>query len=615
VVRGPPGRAHHPPLTKIEGAIAVRTPALGEAVSRLAWLPPRATSLVALARSPIAAAWAEIRADPGAVLLVARTAAAARSLPSFFPALLHDPAILEAALRHLDDDAGRGRDAEGGPELTLPCASCLPPPEVDRAALRYAGLAQRLAERTGRCDPENAWVAGLLAPLGWLAVGTVAPDEVARCLADPAHAPRPAETEQAHWGHDQAALARRLARRWRLPDWLAAVAGHLGLPVTVAGQFGADPALFQVAQLAVGLAQQQGVRLNLAVGAGPAELAAALGLPAGELTRLAAAGEVRADTRPPPGDAGPVPLLRDLLALAAENRRLHGGAMLRRLEGDLDDLHRALEEQRRGEAERLLAQKLAGLAEFAAGAGHEINNPLAVISGQAQYLLQHEADSSRQRALQTIIQQSQRIHQTLRDLMQFARPARPHKHVVDLLPLVQEVVVALGDLAGQRRVGLTAPDHDPANLPVLLHGDPGQLRNLLTCLLRNAVEAAPADGWARVRLEAAAADLVEVVVEDSGPGPDPAQQEHLFEPFYSGRQAGRGRGLGLPIAWRLAREHGGSVRFSPLAEGPTRFVLTLPRHREPAPTANGHGPHLPEPGGNGQDAACRDRNPPRSSAS
>jgi CRP-like cAMP-binding protein len=81
----------------------VRTPALGEAVSRLAWLPPRATSLVALARSPIAAAWAESRADPGAVLLVARTAAAARTLPSFFPALLHDPAILEAALRHLDD--------------------------------------------------------------------------------------------------------------------------------------------------------------------------------------------------------------------------------------------------------------------------------------------------------------------------------------------------------------------------------------------------------------------------------------------------------------------------------------------------------------------------------
>jgi two-component system, NtrC family, sensor kinase len=592
----------------------VRTPALGEAVTHLTWLPPRATSLVALARAPIAA-WAEVRSDPGAVLLVAR-AAAAGALPSFFPALLHDPAILEAALRHLDDEGSRRQKAEGGHEPSLPSASCLLPSDVGRAALRYAGLAQRLAERSGRCDPENAWVAGLLAPLGWLAVGAVAPDEVARCLADPAHAARPAETEQAYWGHDQAALARRLARRWRLPDWLTAVAGHLALPVAVAQQFGADPALFQVAQLAVGLAQQQGVRLNLAVGAAPVELAAALGLPAGELTRLAAAGDAHADTRPPPGDPVPLPLLRDLLSLAAENRRLRDGALLRRVEADLDDLHRALEEQRRGEAERLLGQKLRGLAEFAAGAGHEINNPLAVISGQAQYLLQHEPEGSRQRALQTIIQQSQRIHQTLRDLMQFARPARPQKHVLDLLPLVQEVVVALGDLAAQRRVGLTAPDYEAASPPVLLHADPGQLRTTLTCLLRNAVEAAPADGWARVRLGVPAANLVEVVVEDSGPGPDPGQQEHLFDPFYCGRQAGRGRGLGLPIAWRLAREHGGSVRFVPLADGPTRFVLTLPRHREPQPTANGHGPALlPESGGNGQDGARRDLNHPGAATS
>jgi signal transduction histidine kinase len=308
--------------------------------------------------------------------------------------------------------------------------------------------------------------------------------------------------------------------------------------------------------------------------------------------------------------------LRDLLALAAENRRLRDAGLLRRVEGDLDALHRALEGQRRGEAERLLGQKLRGLAEFAAGAGHEINNPLAVISGQAQYLLQHEAEGSRQKALQTIIQQSQRIHQTLRDLMQFARPARPQKHVLDLLPLVQEVVVALGDLAGQRRVTLTAPDYDPANRPVLLHADPGQLRTALTCLVRNAVEAAPADGWARVRLEDPAADLVEVVVEDSGPGPDPAQHEHLFDPFYSGRQAGRGRGLGLPIAWRLAGEQGGSVRFVPLADGPTRFVLTLPRHREPEPTANGHGPVLPqESGANGPDRTSRDLNHLGSSAS
>jgi signal transduction histidine kinase len=70
---------------------------------------------------------------------------------------------------------------------------------------------------------------------------------------------------------------------------------------------------------------------------------------------------------------------------------------------------------------------------------------------------------------------------------------------------------------------------------------------------------------------------VDLVVEDNGTGPAPVQREHLFDPFYSGRHAGRGRGLGLPTAWRLAREHGGDVRFECRAGGPTRFVLSLPR--------------------------------------
>jgi signal transduction histidine kinase len=78
-----------------------------------------------------------------------------------------------------------------------------------------------------------------------------------------------------------------------------------------------------------------------------------------------------------------------------------------------------------------------------------------------------------------------------------------------------------------------------------------------------------------VRVEAAR-DRVRVVVEDAGPGPTPAQAEHLFDPFYSGRSAARGRGLGLPTAWRLAREQGGDVWYEPRPGGPTRFVLALP---------------------------------------
>jgi signal transduction histidine kinase len=68
-------------------------------------------------------------------------------------------------------------------------------------------------------------------------------------------------------------------------------------------------------------------------------------------------------------------------------------------------------------------------------------------------------------------------------------------------------------------------------------------------------------------------------------------REHLFDPFFSGRSAGRGRGLGLPTAWRLARNNGGDVVFAGTSGEATRFVLSLPRSQDaPAqvPQGNGH---------------------------
>src|SRR5207248_2417965 len=94
---------------------------------------------------------------------------------------------------------------------------------------------------------------------------------------------------------------------------------------------------------------------------------------------------------PPLSDPRGRPLLRELLEVAADNRRLRRAGPEDDLRTEADELYAALEEQLAGEAERLRTAKLTALAEFAAGAGHEINNPLAVISGQAQYLLGHAA--------------------------------------------------------------------------------------------------------------------------------------------------------------------------------------------------------------------------------
>ncbi len=596
----------------------MRATAPGEAVIELPWLCPGVEALAALTRTPVP--WSAVREDPGAVLLVLRhtTAFATPALP-FSPANLLEPSLVEAARSGLREHAGTGFV-----DWTRAGAR-----EVRAAALDYARRARRVAEATGRCEPEHAWVGGLLAPLGWLAVCAAAPDYARDCLNDPDHDRHPAAVERRHWGFDQAGLGRRLARRWGLPPWLAAVVGYLGLPSEDARRGGGSSDLFPVVRLAVALAQRRRSGLRLAVGAGPEESAALLGLTPAALDELArephtppAAERPASSDRPTPHPSE-VPLLADLLALAAENRRLRDSPTLRRVEAEADALADALQEARSGEVERLRAQKLASLAEFAAGAGHEINNPLAVISGQAQFLLNKlrapkprllcPADGAApdgekangcdpvapsapplvffpaeeaEPALRKIVDQAQRIHQILRELMQFARPPRPHKLAFDAGDLVQEVATALAELAGQRHVRLlvTRPER-----PVSLCADPGQVRTALTCLLRNAVEAAPADGWAGVRIETPSPDGAEIIVEDNGAGPPAQQREHLFDPFYSGRSAGRGRGLGLPTAWRLARQHGGDVRFVSLPDGPTRFVLSLPVESPSLPGPNGHG--------------------------
>jgi signal transduction histidine kinase len=512
----------------------------------LPWLVPCAGSLAALARCPAPAAWERLRADPGAVLYVVRQVPEPRP-PTDLALSLDAPGILDAAVRFLRTPRS------GFVDWSQP-----PAQPFYQASLALARVARRLAEITTLAAPETAWVCGLLAPLGWLAscaTGTAAEPDTAL------------------------ALARRLARSWQLPPWLAAVTAHLGLPADTALELGADIPLFRITQFAVALVQERwpGNPVKLPVPVSGLELADALRLAPADLARLAGEVDTLVGQAPPAHDwTDPhgQPLLLDLLELAAENRRLRACPVRCRLEQEAETLHRALEGLHAGEAERLRRQKLNSLAEMAAGAGHEINNPLAVISGQAQYLLHKlsEPDQTQQKALQTIIQQCQDIHQILRDLRLFARPPRPRKQPLDLLAAIRQSASALGELAGQRSVNLLIPE---LLAPLEIQADPDQVQTILSCLLRNAIEAAPTGGWARVRLESSA-DAVDILIEDNGSGPEPGQREHLFDPFFAGRQAGRGTGLGLSIAWALARQHGGDVRLASALGGPTCFVLTLP---------------------------------------
>ncbi len=263
-------------------------------------------------------------------------------------------------------------------------------------------------------------------------------------------------------------------------------------------------------------------------------------------------------------------------ALVAERSRLRRkldaavGAFRRRADGE--ELHR-----RRA--------KLEALAEFAAGAGHELNNPLAVILGRAQLLLVRAEDPEAIRSLRAIVVQAQRAHRILRDLMYVARPPEPRPRLCSVDEVLRGSIrdaQAEAEARGIRLVGDPRP-----TTPGKVWTDPEPLRHVADMLLRNALEATPVGGSVFVASTGDEGTL-RWTVKDSGRGLTPQEAAHLFDPFFCGRQAGRGLGLGLPRAARVAERAGGEISWQSTPGLGTSFQLKIPL--SPPPPAEGDEP-------------------------
>src|SRR5690606_8017519 len=169
--------------------------------------------------------------------------------------------------------------------------------------------------------------------------------------------------------------------------------------------------------------------------------------------------------------------------------------------------------------------------------------------------------------------------------MLFARPPRPEPAWCDLAQIAREAVEPLRDRAGENGavIELQAPSS------VAVFADPLQIAVVITALVENAITAAREGG--RIRLSVAEQDEVPtLIVADDGCGFSDLDRQHAFDPFYSGRQAGRGLGFGLPKAWRIVTLAGGSINIGS-RPGETAVRVRLPRPSPPTPhrsSRNGH---------------------------
>ncbi|HUJ32904.1 MAG TPA: HAMP domain-containing sensor histidine kinase [Candidatus Acidoferrum sp.] len=237
------------------------------------------------------------------------------------------------------------------------------------------------------------------------------------------------------------------------------------------------------------------------------------------------------------------------------------------------DLWESLENVKRLRTHFVQSEKLASLGQLAAGAAHEINNPLTAILGYADVLTQEHEPNTRPYTIgEKIREQARRTKDLVMNLLSFARQVPAEKQLLDLNTVLAGAVQLRNlDLREKNiRIELESRSVLPA-----VRGDPNQLLQVFYHLISNAVDAMDTIGGG-VLLIRALREKGNVIIEFSDTGPGMQDPEKVFDPFYTTKPVGKGTGLGLSICYGVMQEHGGRIIGFNRPEGGCTFRLELP---------------------------------------
>jgi signal transduction histidine kinase/CheY-like chemotaxis protein len=239
------------------------------------------------------------------------------------------------------------------------------------------------------------------------------------------------------------------------------------------------------------------------------------------------------------------------------------------------EIYRDLTVRRVFQSKLLQTEKLAALGQRVMGVAHELSNPLTSILAYAQRLLLRRDATGRTEEAQKIYQEAERASTILRQLLLNARETQPERRSVSLNQVVLQTVELqrFGLPAERIRINL---ELDP--VPPSVHGDAGQLQQVLMNLVGNARQAIEESGkggnvWVRTKRTDEGRVLLEV--SDDGPGIPEAIMARIFDPFFTTKPAGVGTGLGLAIVLGIVREHGGQLKVSSPPGGGAVFTIEL----------------------------------------
>jgi two-component system sensor histidine kinase HydH len=216
-------------------------------------------------------------------------------------------------------------------------------------------------------------------------------------------------------------------------------------------------------------------------------------------------------------------------------------------------------------------RQLKALGEMSAVLGHELRNPLTSLKGHCQLLLEKlAADHPGRRGAETVLRETVRLEKLSRQILEFARTGSVEPTLEDPVALAKAAAESVSAASIQVKVN---GEPQPWTL------DRTRMEEVLTNLLRNAIEASPEGEPVELSVSLRDGQSLTYEVRDRGEGLPPGDEARIFEPFFTRKT--KGTGLGLALARRIVEGHGGQLSALNHAEGGAIFRVCLPRQNAP----------------------------------
>jgi PAS domain S-box-containing protein len=235
-------------------------------------------------------------------------------------------------------------------------------------------------------------------------------------------------------------------------------------------------------------------------------------------------------------------------------------------------------ERKKMEFQIFQAEKMAAVGQLSAGMAHEVNNPLFVISGRLEMLLEDaKLDGGLRKELEMIKSQSDRIRGLVDRLLKFSRYHKTKTtELLDLNSVIESVVPFLDYQKWSDSKVVMEKDLAKDLLPV--DGNLNELQEVFINLFLNAYQAMPEGGTVSVKTRNIDSKSVEVRISDTGPGITEEDIKNMFMPFFTTKK--EGTGLGLSISYNIIKNHNGSINIETRLNTGTSFIIKLPIAKE-----------------------------------